>query len=100
MKVEGIREVEIETHRDVRRRLGDVRHTPKFERKLISLGRLENMECTFKANEGVLKVIIRGMVLKKGIRSKRNLYELQVGCGSLSHKSTDGKCIWVKDSYF
>ena len=26
----------------------------------------------------------------KGIRSKRKLYELQVGCGSLGHKSDDG----------
>ena len=63
---------------------------PKFERNLISLGRLESKACTFKASGGALKVIRETLVLMKGIRSKRNLYELQVGCGSLGHKSDDG----------
>ena len=87
MKVEGIGEAEIETHGGVKRRLGDVKYVPKFERNLISLGRLESKGCTLKASGGVLKVIRGSMVLMKGIRSKRNLYELQVDCGSLGHKS-------------
>ena len=90
VKVTGIGEVMIETHGGVKRRLGDVRYVPKFERNLISLGRLESKGCTFKASGGVLKVIRRSMVLMKGVRSKRNLYELQVDCGSLGHKSENG----------
>ena len=39
VKVERIGEVEIETHGGVKRRVGDVRYVPKFERNLISLGR-------------------------------------------------------------
>ena len=89
MKVTGIGEVMIETHGGVKRRLGDVRYVPKFERNLISLGRLESKGCTFKASGGVLKVIRGSMVLMKGVRSKRNLYELQVDCGSLGHKGVD-----------
>ena len=52
------------------------------------LGRLQSKGCTFKASGGVLKVI-RGSVLMKGVKSKSNLYELQVSCGSLGHKSDD-----------
>ena len=84
VKVEGIGEVDIETHRGVTRRLSDVRFIPKFESNLISLGRLESMRCTFKANEGTLKIIRGSLVLMKSKRSMRNLYELQVGSGSLT----------------
>ena len=89
VKVEGIFEVEIETHRGVKRRLGDVRCVPKFERILISIGRLKSKGCTFKASGGTLKIIRGSLVLMKEIMSKRNLYELQVYCGSLGHKSVD-----------
>ena len=37
-----------------------------------------------------MKVIRGSMFLIKGLKSKRNLYELQVGCDSLSHKSENG----------
>ena len=55
--------------------------------------RLESKGCTFKASGRVLKVIRRSLVLMKRIRSKRNLYELQVDCGSLGHKSVDGNVL-------
>ena len=89
MKVVGIREVEIEIHRGVKR-FSDVRYVPKFKRNLISLGRLESKGCTFKASGGTLKVIRRSLVIIKDLRSKRNLYELQVGSGSLGHKGDNG----------
>ena len=57
VKVKGIDEVEIETHRGVKRRLGDVRYVPKFKRNFISLDRLESKGCIFKASGGTLKVI-------------------------------------------
>ena len=50
VKVEGIGEVIIETLGGVERRLDDVRYVPKFERNIISLGRLKSKGCTFKAN--------------------------------------------------
>ena len=90
MNVKGIGEVIIETYGGVKRRLGDLRFEPKFERNLILLGRLESKGCTVKASGGVSKVIRESMVLMKGIRSKRNLHELQVRCGSLGHKSENG----------
>ena len=85
VKVEGIGEVVIVTHDGVKRRLGGVRYVPKLERNLISLGRLESKECTFKANSGLLKVIKGSMVLMRGRRSESNLYVLQVEGGCLGH---------------
>ena len=76
VKVEGIGEVEIETHGGIKRILGDVRYVPKFDRNLILFGKLESKGCTFKASAGSLKVIRWSMVLMKGVKSKRNLYEL------------------------
>ena len=90
MKIKGIGEVEIKTYGGVKRKLGDVRYIPKFERNLISFGRLKSKGCPFKASGGILKVIRRSLLLMKGKRSKRKLYELQVGSGSLGHKSDDG----------
>ena len=60
---------------NLKRRLGDVRYVPKFERDLILLGRLDSKGCTFKASGGVLKVIKGSLVLIKVKRSKRNLYK-------------------------
>ena len=90
MKVEGIREVIIKTHGGVKRRLGDVRYVPKFERNFISLGRLEAKGCAFKASRRTLKVIRENLVLMKGKRSESNLYELQVSSSSLGRKLDDG----------
>ena len=78
-------EVVIVKHDGVKRRLGDVRYVPKLQRNLFSLGRLESKVCTFKASEGLLKVIKGSMVLMRGRRSERNLYVLQVESGSLGH---------------
>ena len=89
VKVEGIGEVVIVTHDGVKRRLSDVRYVPKLEKNLILLGRLESKECTFKASDGLLKVIKRKMVLMRGKRSDRNLYVPQVESGCLGH-SDDG----------
>ena len=52
VKVQRMGEFIIETHRGVKRRLGDVRYIPKFERNLILLGRLNTKKCTFKASGG------------------------------------------------
>ena len=89
VKVEGIREIEILTHGGVKRRLGDARFVPKFERNLISLDRLESKGYSFKENGRVLKVIRVSLVLIKDKRNKKNLYELQVGSGSLIQKIDD-----------
>ena len=82
-KVEGIGEIVIVTHDGVKRKLGDVRYVLKLERNLISLGRLESKGCTFKASDGLLKVIKGSMVLMRGRRSQSNLYVLQVDGGFL-----------------
>ena len=84
-KVEGIGEIVIVTHDGVKRKLGDVRYVLKLERNLISLGRLESKGCTFKASDGLLKVIKASMELMRGRRSESNLYVLQVEGGSLGH---------------
>ena len=91
VKMKGIGEVDIVTHDGVKRRLGGVRYVPKFERNLISLGRLESKGCTFKASGGLLKVIKGSMVLMRGGGSESNLYVLQVNGGCLSHIDDDCK---------
>ena len=77
----------IKTHRGFKRRLGDVRYAPKFERNLILAGRLESKGWTFKASGETLKVKSESLGPMKGKRSERNLNELQVGSGCLGHKS-------------
>ena len=69
VKMEGIGEVEIVTHDGVKKKLGGMRYVPKLERNLISLSRLEFKGCTFKASDGLLKVIKGSMVLMRGRRS-------------------------------
>lgn len=59
----------------------------KFEKNLISLGRLEAQGCTFKASGGTLKVIKGSMVLMKEKQSGSNLYVLQVDGCCLGHKA-------------
>ena len=85
VKVEGIGEVDIVIHDGVKRRPGGVRYVLKLERNLISLGRLESKGCTFKASDGLLKVIKGSMVLMRGRRSESNLYVLQVDGGCLGY---------------
>lgn len=68
MKVEGSGQVVVEIHDGVKRNLEDVRYVPTYERKIISLGRLEAKGCSIKASGGTLKVIRGSMVLMRGRR--------------------------------
>ena len=48
--------------------LQEVRYVPDLKRKLISLGMLDQIGCTFKAENGCLKVVRGSLVIMKGVK--------------------------------
>ena len=66
--VVGIGNVKIRMQDDIKRTLNNVRHILKLKRNLISLGTLDMVGCTIKAENGVLKVYKGSLVVMKGVR--------------------------------
>ncbi|KAH9804147.1 hypothetical protein KPL71_002018 [Citrus sinensis] len=74
-KVAGIGTVTITMHDGVDRELKNVRYVPELRRNLISLGTVDQLGCSIKAENGELQVTKNGMVIMKGIR-RNGLYVL------------------------
>jgi len=67
-KAAGVDIVQIKTHDVAVRTLSKVRHFPDMTHSLISLGTLKANGCRYSAENGVLKVMKRAMVLRKGFK--------------------------------
>ena len=55
----------------------DIRYVLDLKRNLISLGVLDQIRCSVKAEQGCLKAIKGAMVIRKGIRQNGLLHSLE-----------------------
>ena len=67
-KVIGTSTVRIRMFDSMERILEKVRYIPDLKRNLISLGMLDQIGCSFKAENGCLKVVKGSMVIIKGVK--------------------------------
>ncbi|KAH9680700.1 hypothetical protein KPL71_026653 [Citrus sinensis] len=74
-KVAGIGSVSIKMHDDRVISLEQVRYVPELKRNLISLGMIDQLGCSIKAENGELQIIRKGTVIMKGCR-RNELYIL------------------------
>ncbi|KAJ4724837.1 Retrovirus-related Pol polyprotein from transposon TNT 1-94 [Melia azedarach] len=94
----GIGSIRIKMYDGVCRELQNVRYVPELKRNLISLGMVDRLGCSYKAENGVLKVVKGSLVIIKGIR-KNGLYILQGNtvCGEAAisgEERKDKTLIW------
>lgn len=69
-KVIGIGTVKVQLTDGSTKVFTEVRHVPELKRNLISLGMLDEAGCTFKGENGTLKISKGSLQLMKGIRKK------------------------------
>lgn len=74
--VKGIGAIMLKLHDGTYKMLQDVRFIPELKRNLISLGMLDSCGHSFRAEDGVLKVLKGFMVIMKGVR-QNGLYVLE-----------------------
>ncbi|KAH9769620.1 hypothetical protein KPL71_012083 [Citrus sinensis] len=74
-KVAGIGSVSIKMHDGKVISLEQVRYVPELKRNLISLGMIDQLGCSIKAENGELQIIRNGTVIMKGYR-RNGLYVL------------------------
>ena len=73
----GIRTVSLEVHDGTVKKLGEIRCISNFNRNLISLSKLDSNGYTWRAGDGVLKVMYGSMVVVQG--KKRGGYYFLTG---------------------
>lgn len=66
-KIRGIGNVRLKFHDSTELLLSDVRHVPELKRKLISLGAVDNIGCTFESGKEKLTVAKGSLVVMRGI---------------------------------
>ena len=74
-KVTGMGTINIQMFDEETRELKQVRYVPELKRNLISLGMMDKMGCSIKAEDGKIKVLNKGEVIMKGVR-RNGLYVL------------------------
>ncbi|XP_073222071.1 uncharacterized mitochondrial protein AtMg00300-like [Cicer arietinum] len=67
-KVVGIGSIKLKLEDGTMKILSKIIHVPELERKLISLGMLEEVGCSYKAEKDTLKVIKGSLIIMKGTR--------------------------------
>ncbi|OMO50323.1 hypothetical protein CCACVL1_30507 [Corchorus capsularis] len=75
-KIEGIGSVKLRLHDGSVKMLGNVRYVPNFTRNLISLGKLDSLGYGYSCQGGGLKITKGSMIVMKGVKNSKNLYEL------------------------
>ncbi|OMO98751.1 hypothetical protein CCACVL1_04074 [Corchorus capsularis] len=75
-KIEGIGSVKLRLHDGSVKMLGNVRYVPNFTRNLISLGKLDSLGYGYSCRGGDLKITKGSMIVMKGVKNSKNLYEL------------------------
>lgn len=74
-KIAGIGTVSLKMYDGMTRDLKQVRFVPDLRRNLISLGIIDQLGCSIKAENGQIEIIENGVVIMKGIR-RNGLYVL------------------------
>lgn len=74
-RIKGVGSIRIRMHDGVDRLLKNVRYVPELKRNLIKLGTLDSRGCTFKCENGQMKVLRGSMVVMKAIKTN-SLYVL------------------------
>ncbi|KAH9717014.1 hypothetical protein KPL71_021670 [Citrus sinensis] len=74
-KIAGIGTVSLKMYDGMTRDLKQVRFVPDLRRNLISLGMIDQLGCSIKAENGQIEIIENGVVIMKGIR-RNGLYVL------------------------
>ncbi|OMO92766.1 hypothetical protein CCACVL1_06757 [Corchorus capsularis] len=74
-KIEGIGSVKFRLHDGSVKMFGNVRYVPKFTRNLISLGKLDSLGYGYSCRGGGLKITKGSMIVTKGVKNSKNLYE-------------------------
>lgn len=67
-KVVGLGTVSVKIFDGVSKDLEQVRYVPDLKRNLISLGMLDQLGCSIKAEHGQIQIMNKGTVIIKGIR--------------------------------
>ncbi|KAK3028454.1 hypothetical protein RJ639_039046 [Escallonia herrerae] len=75
-KVVGISSIQIRMHDGIVRSLTDVRHILELRKNLISLGTLESNGCSYRAADGIMRIMKGDLVVMKGLE-QNSLYLLQ-----------------------
>ncbi|OMO71892.1 hypothetical protein CCACVL1_18036 [Corchorus capsularis] len=75
-KIKGIGSVKLRLHDGSVKMLGNVRYVPNFTRNLISLGKLDSLGYGYSCRGGGLKITKGSMIVMKGVKNSKNLYEL------------------------
>ncbi|KAK3026189.1 hypothetical protein RJ639_042141 [Escallonia herrerae] len=75
-KVVGRGSIQIRMHDCIVRTLTDVRHVPELEKNVISLGTLDSNACSYRAANGVMRIMKGALVVMKGLK-QNSLYLLQ-----------------------
>jgi Pol polyprotein len=65
-KVVGVGSIQMKMFDGMVSILSDVRHVPRLKKNLISLGTLDNNDCTITCQGGVMKVLRGSLVVIKG----------------------------------
>lgn len=74
-QVRGIGSIRFKMHDGTEKLINNIRYVPELKRNLISLGVLDQLGYTFKANNGNLTVSKGALILMRGVRSN-GLYVL------------------------
>ncbi|KAH9648425.1 retrovirus-related pol polyprotein from transposon TNT 1-94-like protein [Citrus sinensis] len=74
-KVTRMGTINIQMFDEETRELKQVRYVPELKRNLISLGMMDEMGCSIKAENGKIEVLNKGEVIMKGVR-RNGLYVL------------------------
>ncbi len=78
MEVEGVGRVKIKLHGDQVKVFNEVRYIPKFERSLISLGKLDSLGYGCSIYGGVMRISRCALVIMKGEKiGTNNLCKLE-----------------------
>jgi hypothetical protein len=72
----------------------NVRHVPKVEKNLISLGTLNLNSYGYKSESGVINVTKGAMVVMKGQKTSKNIYKLlgSIVVGGIASIESDSDC--------
>ena len=94
-KITDIGNIRIKMFDGVVRTLCNVRHVPKVENNLISLGTLDSNGYGYKSECGVMKVTKGAMVVMNGQKSSKNIYKLleSIVIGDIASVESDSDCI-------
>lgn len=76
LEIAGVGSIKLKMYDDMVRTIQNVRHVKGLQKNLLSLGQLDEIGCTTRIQNGMMRIVKGALVVMKAERNAANLYTL------------------------